>query len=359
MSGEFADYVKRVAAAFPEASSLGFSSAQDLMALVESELGSDNDQEVSGRDSGLRHVCVRPRCIYHVVADSEAPSALTSVLLGLLLRADLIFKVPSRGLPSFEKRVAEIEKSLGIIIRLEREWHEASWDLADVVVVSGSDQTLQHFQKLLRPWQRWVGYGHKVSAGWVDARDGRDATLAERAVDEILAYRQSGCLSPQVYFCSDPGSADQWAESLAKAFRQREEGLTDPEFAVAARIRAARDRARWEGHRLIEGKRALWTVVRCSADGVVVGPAHGWIQVSAATDFNEAFVRWRGHWSALSVSPSAWEKMDQHALELAAFGFSRVCEIGKLQQPNLAWRHDGRRCLGDLVRWMTIERKAR
>ncbi len=43
------------------------------------------------------------------------------------------------------------------------------------------------------------------------------------------------------------------------------------------------------------------------------------------------------------------------ATELARWGAARVCRLGRMQEPLLAWRHDGRPALGDLVTWTDWE----
>jgi hypothetical protein len=43
------------------------------------------------------------------------------------------------------------------------------------------------------------------------------------------------------------------------------------------------------------------------------------------------------------------------ARQLADWGVSRICPIGRMQDPPLPWRHDGRPALGDLVTWTDFE----
>ena len=43
------------------------------------------------------------------------------------------------------------------------------------------------------------------------------------------------------------------------------------------------------------------------------------------------------------------------AAQLARWGVSRVCSLGRMQLPPLTWRHDGRPALGDLVTWTDFE----
>ena len=40
----------------------------------------------------------------------------------------------------------------------------------------------------------------------------------------------------------------------------------------------------------------------------------------------------------------------------AAWGVTRVCPLGQMQNPPLTWRHDGRPALGDFVTWVDWEK---
>jgi hypothetical protein len=42
--------------------------------------------------------------------------------------------------------------------------------------------------------------------------------------------------------------------------------------------------------------------------------------------------------------------------QMARWGVTRVCPLGRMQIPPLTWRHDGRLTLGELVRWCDWER---
>jgi hypothetical protein len=46
------------------------------------------------------------------------------------------------------------------------------------------------------------------------------------------------------------------------------------------------------------------------------------------------------------------------ATALARWGATRLCPIGRMQYPPLAWRHDGRLGLGDWVRWTDWEHRS-
>ena len=48
-------------------------------------------------------------------------------------------------------------------------------------------------------------------------------------------------------------------------------------------------------------------------------------------------------------------RADELARQLAEWGVPRVCPLGRMQDPPLTWRHDGRPALGDLVTWTDFE----
>ena len=58
--------------------------------------------------------------------------------------------------------------------------------------------------------------------------------------------------------------------------------------------------------------------------------------------------------STVAIAATDSQAMD-YARQLAAWGATRICQVGKMQEPPLAWRHDGRPALGDLVTWVDFE----
>lgn len=312
--------------------------------------------EVSPRDIGqTRHLWIAPCRIYHVLADSLAPSAETSFFLGLLTGAHLTFKLPSVGLPDFEAFARDVATDLGEPLELTHVWDPESWYAADTAVVFGNDQTIHHFRNLARPWQRLVTYGHKISAAVIAAEDAGNSFWAERAVIDLLAYRQTGCLSPQIHFLPHPDASRLWVQRLITCLRQREGELPDPSFEEAALLQTARDRCRLAGFPVHCGDRCRWTVVEVPADSWFVGPGYGFIQVTAAPDLPSVLESGRGKWSALGLSAGAWKEARRQQTALALLGFSRFCSIGRMQAPVLSWRHDGGARLATLGRWLSIE----
>lgn len=305
------------------------------------------------------HMWVPPRWIYFVLADTLAPSGWMALFLGLMVGARLDFKLTSRGMEDFEigadRLLATLPADLQVATHFSRHWIPERWEQAETVVVFGRDETIAHFRAEVRPWQRFLGYGHKMSAARISGRDGSDASLAAAASDDLLAYRQTGCLSPQLYFCDSRQTARQWAETLAEVLRGRTDTIVPMNFEEAAAVRLARDLCRLGGDTVWEGEEAKWTVVLKDGLEWIAGPGFGFVQILAAPDLLAGLASARGHWSALGYSPVAWPEILERAPVLASFGFSRLCPLGKMQEPTIAWRHDGDLRLAALGRWLTIE----
>ncbi|HEY5042539.1 MAG TPA: acyl-CoA reductase, partial [Verrucomicrobiae bacterium] len=62
----------------------------------------------------------------------------------------------------------------------------------------------------------------------------------------------------------------------------------------------------------------------------------------------------RGKVSTVGIAAPP-EKMKELALRFARWGATRICPLGRMQNPPLTWRHDGRPALGDLVTWTDFE----
>src|SRR4029077_9722846 len=109
------------------------------------------------------------------------------------------------------------------------------------VTATGSDETLAAIRAKLPVKTRFLGYGHRVSFGYV-ASGALSSFQAKksvaRAATDVVAWNQLGCLSPQVIYVEHGGAvaAEQFAEMLAEELAKREE--TEPRGEVAAETAA-------------------------------------------------------------------------------------------------------------------------
>lgn len=353
------DRLRKIADAFSGREDLGFGGVADLENLLEDELGSLDIFDGGIRAGRAVRRAVAPRKIYHVLASNLAVSGETSLVLGLMLGADLIFKLPGAGLPEFEAAVEKLPEDLRAGVRLVRSLDEAEMKACEAVVVFGSDETVDFFRGKVGKNQQALFYGHRISFGILEEALENTGLWAERAAAEVDAYGQRGCLSPQFYWAGSEKEAREFAEHLAgalgrKAVTETAAGLT---FEEASQRRHARRLLRGRGAKIWESDEGKgFTVALLPDTEFFVGPGDRFVLVGFGKDPGAELKEWKGKVSSISVAAPLWPAAGKRWEGLAReLGASRLCRMGDLQKPPLSWRHDGRPRLGDLVTWLTLD----
>ncbi|PYK99301.1 MAG: hypothetical protein DME19_09135 [Verrucomicrobia bacterium] len=352
--------------------------ADHLHALLQQELGHVDRLErfvAAGGEQKTQRVALAtgPRLLVHITAGNVPNPTLMSMVLGLLARSGQFVKCASGSalLPRlFAHSLYEADPKLAACLEIG-EWKGGRLDLekalyaeADCVTATGSDETLAQIRSHLPAHVRFLGYGHRVSFGFI-AREvlsnhGAKKTAAAAAAD-VVAWNQLGCLSPHLFYVEAGGavSAELFAEMLAGELAKREQ--TEPRgnipaadaAAIASRragydIRAAAssDTRQWQS----QGSTA-WTVVYEADPRFQLSCLNRFIHVKAAASLSEAL-----HTAETTAGLAATAaRAEPLATELARWGVTRICPIGQMQVPPLTWRHDGRPSLGDLVTWTDWE----
>lgn len=320
-----------------------------------------------------------PELIGQFGAGNIPVGIMHQIVLGLVVRSAQFIKCASGAgfLPRlFAHSIYELEPKLGACVELA-EWpggsealEAALFESADCITAMGTDETLGAIRRRLPAHVRFVGYGHRVSFGFVarDALSGYDLpALVTNAASDIIAWNQLGCLSPHLFYVEDGGrlTPEQFAEMLAAELERREG--TEPRGAVPATDAAAiaTRRAFYELRAAHSPETRLW-VSSGSTAWTVVYEADPIFQTSCLQRFIyvkrtpslsaslEAADKVRGQVSTVGLAAPA-ARARQMVLELARWGVPRICPIGQMQCPPLTWRHDGRPALGDLVTWTDWE----
>ena len=117
-----------------------------------------------------------PELLVHITAGNIPNPALTSIVFGLLARSAQFVKCAS-GASFFPRLFAhsiyDADPKLGACLEIA-EWRGGNADLenvlfaeADCVTATGSDETLAAIRSRLPVKTRFLGYGHRVSFGFV------------------------------------------------------------------------------------------------------------------------------------------------------------------------------------------------
>jgi hypothetical protein len=320
-----------------------------------------------------------PEFLVHIAAGNVPNPALMSIVLGLLTRSAQFVKCAHGAafLPRlFAHSIYDADTKLGACLEIA-EWRGGNADLeaalfaeADCVTATGSDETLAAIRVRLPVKTRFLGYGHRVSFGFVAGGVLQGSTarqIVTRAADDVVAWNQLGCLSPHVVYVQTGGevSPEQFAELLADELERREE--TEPRgelpaehaAAIASRrgiyeVRAAHSPETQMWH---SKNSTAWTVVHEADARFQLSCLNRFIYVKGVKDLAEALQNAemvRGQVSTVGLAVPE-HKMQELAAQLARWGATRVCPLGRMQNPPLTWYHDGRPALGDLITWTDLE----
>jgi hypothetical protein len=304
---------------------------------------------------------------------------LTSMILGLLVRSAQFIKCASGAsfLPRmFAHSLYAVQPKLGACLEVA-EWkggndliENALFGQASCVTATGNDETLAAIHRKLPAKARFLAYGHKLSFSFI-ARESlataRRKEVVPQIVEDVLAWNQLGCLSPHVIYAETggplavPAFAELIAAELANRERDEPRGSVGPREAgeIATRrmfydVRAAAgDTTRvWKS----EGSTA-WTVVYEEDPAFQLSCLNRFLYVKPVADPDQlmsVIAPLHGAVSTIAISAPI-QRLQELAPRLARWGIMRVCPVGKMQDPPLTWRHDGRPALADLVTWTDVE----
>ncbi len=353
-------------------------------ALLEQDLGHNGrlDQmcATEGEQKTNRFaIATAPEFLVHIAAGNLPNPTIMSIILGLLVRSAQFVKCASGSalLPRlFAHSLYDAEPKLGACLEIaewpggSRKLEEVLFEAADCVTATGSEESLAAVRSHLPAKTRLVTYGHRVSFGFV-AREvlaGLNARrIVKRGAADVVAWNQLGCLSPHVFYIQDGGSIspEQFAEALAEELEECEATEPRGELPVQAAAAIASRRSFYEvraahspeTRHWCSKNSTAWTVVYEADPRFQMSCLNRFIYVKGVKDLTEALHSAdtvRGKVSTVGLA--APEHLQQElATELARWGVTRICPLGKMQAPPLTWRHDGRPPLGELIVWTDWE----
>lgn len=348
---------------------------ENFHALLTQELG--DAERLDGFAAGA--LACGPDFLVHIAAGNIPNPALMSLTLGLLTRSAQFMKCASGAslLPRlFAHSIYHADHKLGACLEIaewrggNRELEEVLFAHADCVTATGGDATLAAIRAQLPAKVRFLGYGQRVSFGFVAREVLREETIAEVlscAADDVIAWDQNGCLSPHVIYVEERGAveSDKFAELLAVELAQREASAPRGKISVEAAAVIASRRAIYETIAAHRADAKIWSSQDSTAWTVVFehdvnfrfSPLNRFIYVKPVPDV-AAVMRGvdeiHGKVSTVGIAAPP-EKMRELALRFARWGATRICPLGQMQDPPLTWRHDGRPALGDLITWTDFE----
>lgn len=335
---------------------LGPVSADDLLEVVRLELGHremlDGFRPYGGHFS--RAIPLNP--ILHIVSGNTPHAALQSLLRGLLLGARNLVKIPSGGLPEVADFLSRLPAALRELAVVESSLPDDWLREAGAVVVFGSDETVAHFRKRVRPGVVFGAHPHRVSFCALFEPAPRDVVAA--VAEDVSRFNQKGCLSPHDIYVA--GDARDFAARLAEEMQRYEE--RDPRGTVTTREVAeiADVRANYRFRAAGDPRVAIWESAGSSA-WTVIFEDDPWFAASCLN--RVVFVKPLPDDLKTSLGPAQtwlaavglWPATPEWAEKAAALRPSRICPVGRMQAPPLTWHQEGKQTLAALVHWVDFE----
>jgi hypothetical protein len=319
-----------------------------MVALVEHELGPGAARRPAPEGPGL---------VAHVLASNVPALALPAIALGCLAGAAVLVK-SGRDDPysatAFADALEAVDPELAATVVAtywpggDRAREEVVLEAADLVVVTGGETAVAALARRVRG--RLVVHGPRVSVAAVGAAALDDPALTTRIAEDVALHDQRGCLSPQAVFveAGGPVGAPALARRLAGALDALAAALPPARPGIEARAAARLERAEVE-----------WRTNAFAIDGPGGGVLYD-EDVHLRPTAGGRTVRVHPI-PALAALPAALPAgtvecvglaggdADALAPALRALGVSRICPVGRMQRPPLAWPRGQAAPLGVLL----------
>ena len=357
---------------------------ENLLNLIAQELGDSRrldsplgtpEERAENRSSMARG----PELITIITAGSPPCPTIMTMIHGLIVGSAQFIKCADKGgfIPRlFAHSLYESHPKIGSCIEIsswpgtEPTLEKILFDESDCIIATGRDETINSIRSKITNDKKFIGYGQKVSLAYIQkdmlsramARE-----LAKSAAQDIASWNQLGCLSPHIIYIEKGGAVSpelfsgMLAESLAAIENLQPRGdipaeidgdiLYKRKFFESRALRTG-DVRQWSSE-----TDTSWTVVFEEDPLFTTSCQNRFIHVKSINDIDEMLrvaEMTRGQVSTVGLSAP---KNEAEILfkKLAHWGVTRICPIGKMQEPALGWRHDGRPTIADLVSWTDWE----
>ncbi|MCB1743441.1 MAG: acyl-CoA reductase, partial [Gammaproteobacteria bacterium] len=355
--------------------------ADALWTLLRAELGDPRvlDAFRPRRDAGGLSRAFGPRLISHVFSGNVPGLPAWSLICALLTKSASLGKVASEEplfAVHFARSLAEVCAELGECLAIawwkggEQSLEDVAFSAADAVIAYGSDTATARIRERVPADTRFLAYGHRLSFAFV----AREALGRERAPDlaaqlayAVSVYDQQGCVSPHLVYVEDGGELDAaaFAELLAEQMAQLQTRF--PRGAIPLEESSAIRHLRGEYEfRELAGEPVRvyaspagtsWTVLYEADETFTASCLNRTVRVhpiASLAELRRRLEQVRAYLQSAGVAcPES--RLTEVAECFAQAGLCRISSIARMPWPGMAWHHDGRGNLLDLLRWCDVE----
>ncbi|RMD80989.1 MAG: hypothetical protein D6815_12920 [Candidatus Dadabacteria bacterium] len=315
-----------------------------------------------------KHRLMGPEVVFHGLAGNVPGLAIPAISACLLARSVCIVRDSQRQpilTEAFVQTLAQHDALLGAMV-LPVSWPHADHRTEAKILAQagriewyGTDRTIAEVRARHRN-KPIVAHGHRVSIGLVPAQAGLTETLARGLAADAVMYEGRGCLTPHVVLVEgDERRALKLAEMMASAFEELEQrwprATQDVEHETLRRAFIdSGELAQARGlEKLLRGPNDAWCIRVAPGSPIVAGPGMRCIVIRPVSGLHgtiEALSKTMAPLAGVALAlPAEREAQQTYTRLLERAGATLVCPPGRLHQPPIWWRQDGRSRLAELL----------
>ena len=340
-------------------------SMADLLEFVRLELGDSQALDDFCPRGKIHSKAIPPKRILHFVEET-LDVALTSLVLGILAGSHNRVQVPSGAstaavaVRNFAQALpAGLQLLIEIAVSDSTEWLRNS----DAVIVNGADETIARVRSKIRPWQKFIAHGPRLSFAII-LESGDDAAV-ERAAADVCLFDQHSSQSVHDIYVHERSRGEARAYAAKLSVAMREFNGKQPRRPIS--VGTARDifelRRSYANRAASDNRVAIWQSEN-TTDWTVIYEEDPQFAVSCLNrlvfvkplppleSMPEHLRLVRPHLSSIAV----WPCTDENWRSVAGLGATRVCALGNSHLTTVFSHQDGQPSLAKLVDWIDIER---
>jgi acyl-CoA reductase-like NAD-dependent aldehyde dehydrogenase len=231
----------------------------------------------------------------------------------------------------------------------------AVFEEAEAVVAYGQEESLTTLRERVPRRLPMITFGPKLSIG-VIGNEFIDEKTAESAAVDLVRFGTRGCLSPQIFYVEEKSGrgAERFAGLLADRIGQLRPFLPAFSLEETGRVQQLRGLYRMKERKIFEAGGFLIVIDPEDALSPTGGRV---ILVKPLNDLSSIPLHLEPLRGSIQGIGLAIDQNRHPALleKLSLLGVSRLCPIGRLQEPPFTWHQEGRPRLADRVRWVDLE----
>lgn len=320
--------------------------------------------------------------ILHVAPSNVFVSAVDSLIHGMITKNVNILKLSNIDplFPLlFAESIKEVDKygllssSFALVDfrggnkEIEQEFKQR----CNGIIVWGGEETVLSYRQDLPVTTKLIEYGPKYSFGIV-TQNGIQVNppeeIAQKIAHDVVLWEQRACSAPQAIFIEnkDGFELEPFLGKLAEALEDQLQTLPQGELSLdeSVEITKARELGKFqeifgEGLLLTSSGSCRWTIIYEKSPAYKLSPLNRTIYVKLFRNLEDILgpmEGFGGYIQTVGILASPQETTSL-AKRLAAFGATRITELGKMGEGKIGAPHDGTYQLGELIKWVSIERE--